>query len=215
MESSKTRFLLLGLAVVGLGIVLGTALWLRLGPHPRFGADQSDSSGGIKQYGKVPEFTLTERDGSLVSLEQLRGKIWIADFIYTSCTDTCPLQTAMMAKLQDEYAAKSDVQLVSFTVDPERDTPQALSLYADKYQADAKRWYFLTGQRDRILRLVQEGFHLAVASLPSDAEPSGTVPHSPRFVLVDQEARIRGYYDSREQEAFVRLKNDIDSLTKG
>jgi protein SCO1 len=215
MESSKTRFLLLGLAVVGLGIVLGTALWLRLGPHPRFGADQSDSSGGIQQYGTVPEFTLTERDGSLVSLEQLRGKIWIADFIYTSCTDTCPLQTAMMAKLQDEYAAKSDVQLVSFTVDPERDTPQALSLYADKYQADAKRWYFLTGQRDRILRLVQEGFHLAVASLPSDAEPSGTVPHSPRFVLVDQEARIRGYYDSREQEAFVRLKNDIDSLTKG
>ena len=215
MDSSKTRFLLLGLAVVGLGIVLGTALWLRLGPHPRFGADQSDSSGSIKQYGTVPEFTLTERDGSLVSLEQLRGKIWIADFIYTSCTDTCPLQTAMMAKLQDEYAAKSDVQLVSFTVDPERDTPQALSLYADKYQADARRWYFLTGQRDRILRLVQEGFHLAVASLPSDDEPSGTVPHSPRFVLVDQEARIRGYYDSRELEAFVRLKNDIDGLTKG
>lgn len=215
MDSSKTRFLLLGLAVVGLGIVLGTALWLRFGPQPRFGADQSDSSGGIKQYGTVPEFTLTERDGSLVSLQQLRGKIWIADFIYTSCTDTCPLQTAMMAKLQDEYAAKPDVQLVSFTVDPERDTPQALSLYADKYQADAKRWYFLTGQRDRMLRLVQEGFHLAVASLPSDAEPSGTVPHSPRFVLVDKEARIRGYYDSRELEAFVRLKNDIDSLTKG
>jgi protein SCO1/2 len=215
MDSSKTRFLLLGLAVVGLGIVLGTALWLRLGPYPRFGVDQSDSANGIKQYGTVPEFTLTERDGSLVSLQQLRGKIWIADFIYTSCTDTCPLQTAMMAKLQDEYAAKPDVQLVSFTVDPERDTPQALTLYADKYQADAKRWYFLTGQRDRILRLVQEGFHLAVAALPNDAEPGGTVPHSPRFVLVDKEARIRGYYDSRELEAFVRLKNDIDSLTKG
>jgi protein SCO1 len=215
MDSSKTRFLLLGLAVVGLGIVLGTALWLRLGPYPRFGVDQSDSANGIKQYGTVPEFTLTERDGSLVSLQQLRGKIWIADFIYTSCTDTCPLQTAMMAKLQDEYAAKPDVQLVSFTVDPERDTPQALTLYADKYQADAKRWYFLTGQRDRILRLVQEGFHLAVAALPNDAEPGGTVPHSPRFVLVDKEAHIRGYYDSRELEAFVRLKNDIDSLTKG
>jgi protein SCO1/2 len=215
MDHSKTRFVLLGLAVVGLGIVLGTALWLRLGPHPRFGLDQSDSGGGIKQYGTVPEFTLTERDGSVIGLQQLRGKIWVADFIYTTCADTCPLQTAMMAKLQDEYAAKPDIQLVSFTVDPERDTPQALTLYADRYQADAKRWYFLTGQRNRILRLVQEGFHLAVAAIPNDSDPSGTIPHSARFVLVDKEARIRGYYDSQELEAFVRLKNDIDSLTKG
>jgi protein SCO1 len=215
MDSSRTRFFLLGVAVIGLGIALGTALWLRLGPHPRFGAERSDSVEGIKQYGTVPEFTLIERNGSLVSLQQLRGKVWIADFMYTSCTDTCPLQTAMMAKLQQEYAAKSDVQLVSFTVDPERDTPQRLALYADKYQADAKRWYFLTGQRDRIFRLVQEGFHLAVVALPDDSELTGVVPHSPRFVLVDRDARIRGYYDSRELEAFVRLKNDIDALTKG
>lgn len=215
MDFSKTRFLLLGLAVIGLGIALGTALWLRLGPHSRFGVEQSDSTDGIKQYGTVPEFTLTERDGRVVGLEQLRGKIWIADFIYTTCADTCPLQTAMMAKLQDEYAAKPDIELVSFTVDPERDTPQALTLYADKYHADAKRWYFLTGQRDRILRLVQESFHLAVAAIPDDTEPTGAIPHSPRFVLIDKEARIRGYYDSRELEAFVRLKNDIDSLTKG
>jgi protein SCO1 len=215
MDASKTRFILLGLAVVGLGIVLGTALWLRLGPHPRFGIDQSGSPDSIKQYGTVPEFTLTERDGRVIGLEQLHGKIWIADFIYTSCTDTCPLQTAMMAKLQEEFAANPDIQLVSFTVDPERDTPRALTLYADKYQADAKRWYFLTGERDRIFRLVLDGFHLAVAAMPNNTDPSGLIPHSPRFVLVDKEARIRGYYDSRESAALVRLKNDIDSLTKG
>jgi cytochrome oxidase Cu insertion factor (SCO1/SenC/PrrC family) len=73
----------------------------------------------------------------------------------------------------------------------------------------------LTGQRDRILQLVQEGFHLAVAALPDGSEASGTIPHSPRFVLIDKQARIRGYYDSRELEAFVRLKNDIETLTKG
>jgi len=207
--------LLLGIAVVGVGIILGTALWLKLAPHSRLVIEQSDSSNGIKQYGSVPEFTLTERDGSLVSLQQLRGKIWVADFIYTSCTDTCPLQSAMMAKLQQEYATKPDFQLVSFTVDPERDTPQALTTYATKYQADGKRWYFLTGQRDRIVRLVEEGFHLAVATFPSDTDPSGVIGHSPRFVLVDKDAHIRGYYDSRESEAFVRLKNDIDSLLKG
>jgi protein SCO1/2 len=215
MDTSKTRFLLLGLLVVGLGIVLGTALWLKLAPRPQFGIERTDSMDGIKQYGSVPDFLLTERNGSSVSLADLRGNIWVADFIYTTCRDTCPLQTAMMAKLQEEYAGKPEVRLVSFTVDPERDTPQVLKIYADKYRADADRWFFLTGPRNRILRLIQEGFHLSVATLPSDTDANGMIPHSPRFVLVDKQARIRGYYDSREQEALARLKNDIDALVKG
>lgn len=215
MDASKSRFLLLGLVIVGLGIVLGTALWLRLGPHPQFGFGGSDTDNHLKLYGSVPNFSLTERSGDEIGLAKLRGKIWIADFIYTSCTDTCPLQTAAMAKLQVEFAGKPEIQLVSFTVDPERDTPKVLSLYADKHQADAKRWYFVTGQRDRIIRLIQDGFHLSVATLPNDSDANGMIPHSPRFVLVDKEARIRGYYDSRELEPFLRLKNDIESLLKG
>jgi protein SCO1 len=215
MDASKSKFLLLGLAVVGLGIVLGTALWLRLGPHGQFGRGSVDSVDRLNQYGSVPDFSLTERNGRDVSLAQLRGKIWIADFIYTSCTDTCPLQTATMAKLQQAYAGKPAVQFVSITVDPERDTPQVLAQYADKFQADPARWYFLTGPRDPIMRLIQQGFHLAVMSAPADTDTSGTIPHSPRFVLVDKEARIRGYYDSREPAGLVRLKNDIDTLVKG
>jgi protein SCO1 len=214
MDASKTRRLLLGLLVAGLGISLGTVLWVKLGPRPQFGIEQTDS-GGIKEYGSIPDFSLTDRSGSSVTLADLRGKIWIADFIYTTCTDTCPLQTAMMAKLQEEYSAKPDVRLVSFTVDPERDTPQALKLYAERYRADSQRWYFLTGQRDRILRLIQEGFHLSAAPVANQTDRSGMIPHSARFVLVDKQARIRGYYDSREREAFVRLKNDIDTLVKG
>lgn len=214
-DNTKTRFFLLGIAVVGLGVILGTALWLKLAPHARLAVEQNDSGNGVNQYGSVPEFALTQRDGSVVSLQQLRGKIWVADFIYTSCTDTCPLQSAIMAKLQEQYAANPDFQLVSFTVDPVRDTPQALTSYARKFQADGKRWYFLTGQRERILRLVEEGFHLAVANFSNDADSAGVIGHSPRFVLIDKDARIRGYYDTRESEAFVRLKDDIDSLVKG
>jgi protein SCO1 len=214
-DTAKTRFLLLGIVVIGLGVVLGTALWLKLAPHTRLAFEQTDSSHGVKQYGSVPEFTLTERDGSVVSLQQLRGKIWVADFIYTSCTDTCPLQSAIMAKLQKEYATNPDFQLVSFTVDPERDTPQALTTYAAKFEADGKRWYFLTGPRERIVRLVEDGFHLAVTTFSNDADSAGVIGHSPRFVLMDKDARIRGYYDSRESEALVRLKNDIESLVKG
>ncbi|HEX7230495.1 MAG TPA: SCO family protein, partial [Candidatus Binatia bacterium] len=87
--------------------------------------------------------------------------------------------------------------------------------YATKFQADGKRWYFLTGPKERIAHLVQDGFHLAVTTFSNDAEPADVIGHSPRFVLVDKDARIRGYYDSREPEALVRLKNDIDSLVKG
>ena len=213
MNDSK-RFLFLSAAVVVLGIVLGTALWLKLEPQRQLGAWNDNSPGGLKHYGAVPDFSLTERSGAGVNLAQLRGKIWVADFIYTTCTDTCPLQTGMMARLQEEYASKPDVHLISVTVDPERDTPQTLSLYAAKHNADAKRWLFLTGQRDRIINLIRDGFHLSVATLPNGAEQSGMIPHSPRFVLIDKEARIRGYYDSREREAFVRLKNDIDTLLK-
>lgn len=215
MNDSKTRFLLISALVVGLGTILATALWFKIAPQHRWLGPESERADGLNLYGSVPDFALTERNGEGVKLAQLRGKIWIADFIYTSCTDTCPLQTGMMAKLQEEYAAKPDVQLVSITVDPERDTPQVLAQYAAKYQADAKRWYFLTGQRDRIMGLIQDGFHLSVATLPTDVEANGLIPHSPRFVLIDRNAQIRGYYDSRELEAFVRLKNDVETLLKG
>jgi protein SCO1/2 len=169
----------------------------------------------LKQYGAVPDFKLTERSGKDVNLAQLRGKVWIADFIYTSCTDTCPLQTAAMANLQKEFAAKSNVQFVSVSVDPERDTPQVLSAYADKHDADRQRWYFLTGQRDQVIKLMRDGFHLSIAALPDSAQDNSLIPHSSRFVLIDGQAQIRGYYDSRAMDGLARLRNDIESLLKG
>lgn len=215
MNDSKTRFFLLGAAVIAMGVILGTLLWWKLAPRTRVALVDRASDDGLKQYGAAPEFKLTERSGGEVSLAQLRGKIWIADFIYTTCTDTCPLQTAAMAKLQKEFAAKSNVQFVSITVDPERDTPQVLSAYADKHEADSQRWYFLTGQRDQVIKLIRDGFHLSVAALPDSSEARGMIPHSPRFVLIDGQAQIRGYYDSRAMDSVARLRNDIETLLKG
>jgi protein SCO1/2 len=215
MNDPKTRFFLLGAAVIAMGVILGTALWLKLGPQTRLSLANRAGDDGLKQYGSVPDFKLTERSGKDVAIADLRGKIWIADFIYTTCTDTCPLQTAAMATLQKEFAAHSNVQFVSVSVDPDRDTPQVLSAYADKHEADRQRWYFLTGQRDQVIKLVRDGFHLSVAAFPSGAEQSGMIPHSPRFVLIDQQAQIRGYYDSREMDGLARLRNDIETLLKG
>ena len=165
----------------------------------------------MSQYGSVPEFSLTERSGKTLGLEQLRGTIWIADFIYTDCEDTCPLQSAEMARLQDELSAQEVVKLLSFSVNPEKDTPSVLSQYADRYKADVDRWLFLTGGQEEIKNLVQNGFRLSVATASTDP---GVILHSPRFVLIDRQAQIRGYYDSRDTEALQRLRRDVSILTK-
>lgn len=163
------------------------------------------------RYGSVPAFSLVERSGKKTSLAALRGKVWVADFIYTSCTDTCPLQTADMAKLQEQWAKESDLELVSFSIDPERDTPRVLSQYADRFKADAKRWLFLTGGKEEIAHLVEDGFRLAAAPA-SKAKSTGVIVHSPSFVLVDRQMQIRGYYDTRYPESLQRLKKDVATL---
>lgn len=212
MNLSKVRFVLLGFAVIGSGIVLGTFLWLKLGPRPGFKGWEARPLEGLNRQGQVPEFSLTERSGKNIGLAALRGKIWIADFIYTSCTDTCPLQTAEMAKLQERWSDRPEIRFVSFSVDPERDTPSVLASYADKFKADAERWLFLTGEKEQIAELIQAGFHLSAAPLTEEGTQSSVVLHSPRFVLVDREAQIRGYYDSRDGEALKRLKADVAIL---
>ena len=198
--------------MLSLAVMMGTLLWLKLTPRMTYYQASENSLEGLNRFGAVPDFSLTERSGKNVKLADLRGNIWIADFIYTSCTDTCPMQTATMAKLEDQWANEPNLQFVSFSVDPARDTPPVLSEYAGRYKADAKRWLFLTGGKEEIARLVQEGFRLSAIPAPDGGEQSGVILHSPRFVLIDKQTQIRGYYDSRDPEALQRLKKDVATL---
>jgi protein SCO1/2 len=215
MNFSKARFLLLGVSVVSLGIILGTFFWLKLAPRPGLTGWDAKPLEGLQRYGSVPQFSLVERSGKTTTLADLRGSIWIADFIYTTCQDTCPMQTAEMAQLQEQWKDKPGLKLVSFSVDPEKDTTEVLSRYADRYKADAQRWLFLTGAKEEISRLVQEGFRLSAVALSSDGNKDSVIMHSPRFVLIDKQAQIRGYYDSRDPQALQRLKNDLATLING
>ena len=213
MNQLKTSFFVMAASVALLGIAAGTFLWLKLAPRPP--AWNAPALEGLNNYGAVPEFSLVERSGKNVTLADLRGKVWIADFIYTTCQDTCPMQSAAMTKLQEQWAGKPNLKLVSFSVDPERDTPAVLSRYAERFKADKDRWLFVTGDREQIAHLVQGGFRLSAVALSDGKNKETVIIHSPRFVLIDRKNEIRGYYDSRESAALERLNNDVATLING
>ncbi|HEY7676747.1 MAG TPA: SCO family protein, partial [Candidatus Methylomirabilis sp.] len=159
------------LLVLVMAWVVGAGALSLLREPPPGGRAAGEARPGPPVYGRVPDFSLVERSGRRVEASNLQGKVWIADFIYTHCTDTCPLQSAQMARLQKEYAGIPDLRLVSITVDPARDTPQVLAWYAARFGADPARWLFLTGGKAAIFRLAREGFRLGVEE-PAGAGPS-------------------------------------------
>jgi len=154
-------------------------------------------------YSQVPDFSLTSESGAPVGRQMFEGSIWVADFIFTNCSGPCPRMSALMRHVQ---AAAPEVKLASFTVDPERDTPEVLAQYARRYHAQAGRWVFLTGEEARIHQLAREGFKLGSVD--------GSLTHSTRFVLVDIRGRIRGYYGTGENDGVTRLVRDIRRLAR-
>lgn len=164
----------------------------------------------VSSYGTVPEFVLVNQDGQNFGSAQLRGKIWIADFIYTTCPGPCPMISSRMSELQKPLE-KTDVHLVSFSVDPAKDTPQVLRGYAERLQAEPGRWDFLTGPQSTIYNLSRNGFKLAISD-GSDAK--GIPVHSTRIILVDRHGAIRGYYDAAEPDAVTKLVADTTHLLR-
>lgn len=165
--------------------------------------------------GSVPEFQLVERSGRTVTGGDLAGHPWVANFIFTSCAGVCPTLSASMAKLRETLRETApDVRSVSLSVDPVRDTPAVLQEYARRYGADENGWLFLTGEREALHRLIQDGFRLSVAerSPKEDAGAGELITHSDRFVLVDARSRIRGYYRLSEPDGMTKLVRDVRAL---
>lgn len=160
--------------------------------------------------GEVPDFALINRDGREVRRADLAGAPWIADFIFTRCGASCPMMSQRMARLERELPRDLGVRFVSFSVDPEHDTPPVLQEYAKSFGAPG-RWLFLTGDKQAIHRLSKEGFKLAVDDA-TPANPDEPILHSTRFVLVDAEGRIRGYYEAFDEEAMQKLMREVEAL---
>ena len=160
----------------------------------------------IPVYGRVPEFQLVSQTGAPFDRTALNGKIWVADFIYTHCPGPCPRLSAQMRRVQAAVTELPDVRLVSFSVDPERDTPTVLAEYATRYHAQTGRWFFLTGDRKTLDALDRRAFMLG--------NVDGKLEHSTRFVLVDRQGRIRGYYGTDQDDPTARLIVDIRRLAR-
>lgn len=148
----------------------------------------------------APDFTLTNQKEEPLSLSDLKGRVWVADFIFTRCAGQCPPMSRQMSRFQENVKGLS---LVSFSVDPENDSPAALAAYAKEYQADPARWSFLTGSKDELGR-VARGFHVTELGEP--------MLHSVSFILVDTQGFIRGYYDSGDPERVQALEKDATRL---
>jgi|SRR3990172_2969188 len=222
------RAVLLGLlvaAIVGGGLV--TWSLTRGAPPKSQGVLET-----LEVHGEVPDFTLIERSGRRVTRPDLLEHVWVANFIYTQCKETCPLQSAQMARLQSEFSGEEDLRLVSISVDPVHDTPEVLSRYAEQFLADPLRWLFLTGEKREIYMLAKEGFRLGVVDpddqvetgklsqqfLPRPAVAThgsqGIVIHSSRFVLVDRRARIRAYHLPDDEDSLARLRENLKILLR-
>lgn len=158
----------------------------------------------------VPPFRLVDESGAEVTQDDLKGRITVANFIFTRCKGPCPVMTSRMAELSRKLGkASRDVQLVSFTVDPEHDTPPVLATYASQVGAKAPQWRFFTGPPDDVLALVVKGLLQPVAK-----EPTGDVAHSTRFVLIDRAGRLRGFQDGNDPEVVQKLLMDLGDLLR-
>ena len=152
----------------------------------------------LKVLGEIPEFQLLDQSGHKFERTALDGHVWVADFVYTTCQGPCPRMSSHMRTLQK--ATGPQVKLVSFTVDPDNDTPAVLAAYAGRFSADSNRWTFLTGDKETLNTLDRDAFKLGTLGAGMD--------HSTRFVLVDKKGRIRGYYGIAEGNPVEKIAKD-------
>jgi len=153
---------------------------------------------------QLPAFELVDDKGRAFGSADLHGTVWVASFAFTSCPSVCPRLMEKMALVQHKTRNAPAVRLVTFSVDPEVDTPAKLRAYAKRFKASPARWSFLTGDSQAIQDTVVKGFKLAVG----DKESAFQILHSERLVLVDREGQIQGYYEATDQ-GIEQLAKDI------
>jgi protein SCO1/2 len=161
----------------------------------------------------IGDFSFKDQTGKLFTQKQLKGKVFVAEYFFTTCGTICPKMNVQMQRVQEAFNSNYKVQILSFTVNPAVDTVEQMQRYANEHSADAKQWHFLTGEKDKLYDLARKSFFVLK---PAEAENQGDVGsdfiHTNNFVLVDQKMRIRGYYDGTSIKEVDKLIHDIEHL---
>lgn len=160
---------------------------------------------------KAPSFQFEERSGRTFSSDELRGKVWVIDFVFTRCAGTCPMLTRQMQILQEGWKGNPDLKLVSITVDPDHDTRQVMAQYAEQAKADPSQWFFLSGAKKDIYPVIRDGFKVTAMADPQP-EPGFEFIHTTRMILVDGRGDVRGLYDGQEDGDMKKLWADVRYL---
>lgn len=208
--------LVLGSIALGLAGARATGLWKRAPRHEahdehheaellaRVPAGTTGGQGpdaAVPRKGRLPEFELVEADGSALNQRRLLGHPWVASFLFTRCDGPCPAIAQRLRVLQG--ALPSEAYLVSISVDPVRDTPEVLKAWGAALDRDPRRWLLATGEWKAVQQLVSRGFHVG----PEDA-----LLHTTSLALVDAQGELRGFYESRDEEAMGALVRDLSLL---
>jgi protein SCO1/2 len=164
------------------------------------------SRSGLPLLGQVPDFEFIKQDGAAFGLKEMNDKISVVDFIFTSCQTICPPMSGNMQTLYNHFEGADQIQFVSITVDPDRDSLSVLQEYARDFGVDDDRWVFLWQPIEKVVWLSEKGFMISAQDLP--------MGHSSRFVLVDPHGMIRGYYDGVDDISMKKLLEDIRKLAK-
>jgi len=176
-----------------------------------FGTKIPGAKEGDTTYHSIPPFQFTDQDGKPFGDKDLQGKIYVANFFFTTCPSICPAMQTLMKKVQDtdDFKKLNDFRLVSFSVDPEHDSVAVLKEYAQKIKADPGRWYFLTGDKKAIYDLAYQGF--MVNAMEDPTAPGGFL-HSDMMLLIDRDKHIRGIYEGTSMKDVKRLIDEIKVL---
>lgn len=173
----------------------------------------------LETVGTVPAFSFTNQNGKTITNKDYEGKVYVVEFFFTTCPDICPIMTENMIKIQDKFLGNPNLAIASFTIDPNHDTPEVLKEYARDKGITKPQWHLLTGDKEEIFKLANEGFNLYVGDTP---EVEGGFEHSGFFALIDKEGNIRSrkdendnpivYYDGLEDKGIQMLIEDIKQL---
>lgn len=162
---------------------------------------------------RIGDFTLLNQYGESITLEKVKGKVFVAEYFFTTCGTICPKMTEQMTRVQEKFRGNDAVKILSFTVNPDYDTVQVLLEYAQKYGAEKDQWHFLTGSKEELYRLARKSFFvLKPAEAMNLGDAGSDFIHTNNFVLVDQQLRIRGYYDGTSISEVNELMEDIELL---